>query len=192
MKINELTDEAKQHAIDKHRFMNVEGVDWYDSAIDSIVDCGKLIGIDFDNSKVYFSGFGSQGDGACFEGDYQYRKQSVSLTFGNTPKDEELISIAKNLQELQRKYFYQLYAKVSHSHNYYHSNSVTIEVSGNDDFMLSVPDEAQEGIEEFLRDFMNWSYRLLEKEYEYLLTDEQVGETLEINEYEFNSDGDDL
>ena len=38
-------------------------------------------------------------------------------------------------------------------------------------------------------DFAHWVYRTLEKEYEYLDSDEHVDEMLTINEYEFTAEG---
>ena len=36
---------------------------------------------------------------------------------------------------------------------------------------------------------MRWSYRLLEREYEYLTSDDAIKETIEANEYEFDENG---
>lgn len=190
MNIDELQDEVKEAVLDRYRLINIEHIDWWDYTIDYIKEIGKLIGIDID--KVYFSGFSSQGDGACFEGDYEYRKQSVSLVFGRAPKDEELIKIAKNLQELQRRFFYQLYARVKQRGHYMHEMCTDIDVSGNEDFSWEVHNDAEDGIIEFLRDFMRWSYRILEADYEGLTSDKQVEETLKINEYSFTSEGEDM
>jgi hypothetical protein len=36
---------------------------------------------------------------------------------------------------------------------------------------------------------MRWIYRQLEREYEWLMSDEQVDESIRINEYEFTEEG---
>ncbi len=42
---------------------------------------------------------------------------------------------------------------------------------------------------ELLRDFAHWIYRQLEQEWDYQNTDEQVDESIQANEYEFDEDG---
>lgn len=190
MKIDELPEEVKESVLNANRSINVEDIEWWDCTVDDVKEVGKLIGIDIDN--VYFSGFCNQGDGACFEGDYEYRKQSVSLVFGHAPKDKELKRIANELQELQRRFFYQLTARVKHRGHYMHELCTVIDVSGNEDFSYDVHEDAEDGITEFLRDFMRWIYKRLENEYEYLTSDEAVEETLKINEYNFDLEGTEL
>ena len=46
--------------------------DWYESTFDDAKAIGALMGMDIDG--IYFSGFCSQGDGACFEAGLSYRK----------------------------------------------------------------------------------------------------------------------
>ena len=55
----------------------------------------------------------------------------------------------------------------------------------------SVPsiEEAEEGIPELMRDFADWIYRQLEKEWEWQNADEQVDESIRANEYDFEIDG---
>ena len=40
-----------------------------------------------------------------------------------------------------------------------------------------------------LRSFADWIYRQLEKEYEFNMSDENVDESIRINEYEFDETG---
>jgi len=190
MKIDELPEEVKEFVLDKNRMINVEHVDWWDSAIDEVKEIGEKIGIDID--KVYFSGFSSQGDGACFEGEYQYKRKSTKEIKEYAPNDGELIEIAENLQKLQRRFFYQLYARVKQRGHYMHEMCTVIDVSGNEDFSYEVHNDAEDGIIEFLRDFMRWIYSYLEAEYNALTSDKAVEETLKINEYNFDLEGTEL
>ena len=190
MKIYDLPDEVREIVLDRYRFINVEDIEWWEYSLDEIKEIGKILGIDAKN--IYFSGFSSQGDGACFEGDYEYGKQACEKLrkFGRT--DAELVRIARDLQKLQSKYFYQLSAIVTHRFHHYHENSVIIDVEINSDFSNEVTDEAEDGIEELLKDFMRWIYKELQDEYESLTSDEYVTETLELNEYSFTSEGEDM
>lgn len=49
--------------------------------------------------------------------------------------------------------------------------------------------ERAETLTEALRDFNRWIYKALEKEYEYLTSDEAVEESIRTNAYEFTKDG---
>jgi len=52
--------------IEKHRQINVECMDWWECVYENFKERMAKVGIEVD--KIYFSGFWSQGDGACFEG----------------------------------------------------------------------------------------------------------------------------
>ncbi|MBV1952671.1 MAG: hypothetical protein KUG64_10825 [Cycloclasticus sp.] len=188
---DELSDEAKQNALDNNRGWNTEHLDWADSAIDRVEIAGSMLGINVD--RVLYTGFCSQGDGACFEGDYSYKKgavKAISEEFNN----EELTSIAERLQALQKDYFYTVTASVKHSGSYCHENSNIISVKYDEDVCGYRPDwsfyEREERITCLLREFMQWSYSELQSEYEYLTSDTVIQEILESNKMEFTEDGD--
>jgi len=183
-KFSELSDEAREKAIEKLHDINIH-CDWYEFVIDDAKEIGKLIGINID--KIYFSGFWSQGDGACFEGNYEYRKGSVKTIIEYAPKDKELQRIAGELQTIQSKHFYKLCAYVKHSGHYYHKMCTNIDIQ-HANYAHYVPENADEIIEP-LRDFMDWMYSWLQKEYEYLTSKEAIIETIEANEYEFTENG---
>ena len=114
----ELPKDIQKEVIQKHWDWNVDGYEWYSFVFDDIKAIAAIIGITIEN--IYFSGFSSQGDGAQFEGDYEYKKGSLKAVKEYAPKDVELHSIVKQLQEIQRKNFYRLWANVKHSGHYYH------------------------------------------------------------------------
>ena len=87
------------------------------------------------------------------------------------------------MYELQRIHFYTLLATVVHTGRYNHEYSTTIDTEG------FTEKESEESLIELLRDFMRWIYRLLEKEYDWLNSDEEVEETIRANEYEFTESG---
>lgn len=49
--------------------------------------------------------------------------------------------------------------------------------------------ELVDNLIEALTDFNSWIFKSLEKEYEYLMSDESVDESIKANEYEFTEDG---
>ena len=136
--------------------------DWHESTIEDAKEIGKILGIDIDN--VYFSGFWSQGDGACFTGSYSYAKGATKAIRQYAPLDKELHRIADDLQELQRKHFYGLSTTVTHSGHYSHEYCTQFSTYDRDEYADADTDEA---LIEILRDYMRWIYRNLEREYEY-------------------------
>jgi len=182
---DELSDEAKEKARASWREGQLE-YDWWDFVYEDAKTIGALMGIDID--KIYFSGFCSQGDGAQFEGDYQYKKGSVKTVKEYAPKDTELHAIALELYKVQRRNFYQLCASVSHNGHYYHELCTSIDVTGNDDFRADYESE-EEDLKDALRAFMQWIYSRLEAEHDHLLSDEVIEESIQANEAEFYEDG---
>ena len=197
---DELSDEAKQTAIDSHRSWNVQDFDWWDSSFESFADAADLFGLDIRQTRkslmdgtfrhdptIYFSGFSSQGDGACFEGVYSYKKGALKATKQAFPGDSELLRIVRDLQTLQQRNFYQLTATAKHRGRYNHSGCMDITVDRADGKAFSGGDE--ESLKQLMRDFADWIYSHLEKEYDYLTSDESVAESLRNNEVEFTEDG---
>lgn len=136
---------------------------------------------------IWFSGFSSQGDGACFEGSYRYKKGAVKAIKAEC-NDEELVRIATELQAVQRRNFYRLYATCAHRGCYNHSGcmSVDVEDSENQYRDLNGDDEV---VAQLLRDFADWIYSQLERDYNYQTSDEVVEENILGNEYEFYQSG---
>ena len=180
-------DELDESAQEKAREWYRKGAldyEWYDSAFDTIRTAGAYLGLGVED--IYFSGFYSQGDGACFVGWYAYSKgwrKALKADFGGDAL-AELEKIGSALQKAQRPVFYTATARITkRSHHYSHEQTVEISVDADND---TVDDDA---IDEALRDFMRWSYRLLESEYDWLLSDEQVVESIRANGYTFTVDG---
>lgn len=183
---DELSDDAKGKAREWYRKGALD-YDWWDYVYEDAKTIGMLMGIDID--KIYFSGFWSQGDGACFEGSYGYKKGSLKAVKEYAPQDEKLHNIVKDLQLIQKPNFYQLYATVRHSGYYQHSGCTDISVSRDSVNYQYMTEDVEDGITQTLREFMDWIYTRLEKEYEWLVSDEQVDESIRTNEYEFTKEG---
>jgi len=65
-RFNALTKRQRDEILDKNRHWNVEHTEWWDVVYDHFKHDMEAIGIEVE--RMYFSGFSSQGDGACFEG----------------------------------------------------------------------------------------------------------------------------
>ena len=200
-KFDELSDKAKQKARERWREGTCQDSSWYEGVYDDAVTCAKILGIAIASRSVplmngkthskptiWFSGFCSQGDGACFEGSYSYAKGCRKAIRKHAPKDTDLHRIADDLTNIQKQHGYQLEATVKHSGHYYHSGCTDIEVYDRDDVDCDIGD-ADDGIRNCLRSFMDWIYRQLEAEYEYQMSDEAIDESIKANEVEFYEDG---
>lgn len=178
---SELSDSAKETALEKLRDLNTTH-EWWEFVEDDAKQCGAILGIEID--QIRFTGFWSQGDGACFEGSYRYAKGAVgAITEHTGGTDSELISIATRLQELQRPAFYTATASCAHRGHYYHSGCMAVECDAEKGTL------DHDALTSALRSFADWVYTRLEKEHEYLTSDEQVIESIEANEYEFSEAG---
>lgn len=179
---DELSDEAKEKARD---WFKSEAEFDHEVVFEDAKECGKLLGIKIDN--IYFRGFSYQGDGACFEGSYAYRKNSTKAIRDHAPLDLELHYIADELFNIQKSHFFSVTAKVKHrGSHYYHENTTYIEVQSR---RSSFDENLEDGLSEILRDFMKWIYKQLEASFWAEQEDDYVDESIRANEYEFYVDG---
>lgn len=202
---NELGEAAKEAARQWYREHAFDS-NWYDTTYEDAAQVADILGIDlrtrkvqfhngetrYDGISIYFSGFSSQGDGACFEGSYRYVKGAAKEIRSYASQDKELHRIADELQAIQRKHFYRIKATVKHTGHYYHEfcTNVDVQMETDDGRYDGYPDiEVQRQVTQLLRDFMRWIYRSLEREYDYQASDESVDENIAGNDYVFTEDG---
>ena len=138
---------------------------------------------------IWFKGFWSQGDGACFESRYSYRKGAPRRIREYAPQDAELHRIADALQAVQRRNFYELCADLSHRGRYYHEYCMAISVERDSPTYQDMTVDAEGLLIEALRDLARWLYRQLEREYDYLTSDEGVDGAIVANRYTFTEAG---
>lgn len=195
---NELDDRAKNYARDWYR-QSAFDCDWYDFVFSDFETICKILGIvlrtspvslvggsERDEPQILFTGFSSQGDGACFAGTYAYQPGSSTAIRAHAPRDLELHRIADALRDIQRRHFYQLSADIRHRGRYCHEYSMEIAIERDG---LDISNLAEEMIIEALRGLARWFYRQLEREFEYLTSDPAVDEAISINEYSFLENG---
>lgn len=186
--------------IDKHRDINIISL-WWDGTYEVFKDDMLAAGVRVDD--IYFSGFYSQGDGACFTGRV--------IDFA------ELLTCMEHPQALPLALFLEAMCfdiRIEHrSSNYYHANTMHLDPESIECALPADPyfdeeafDEAfehlgelrlaalkeslkkvdhvalEEDILEFLRDKARELYKSLEAEYEYLTSDAAVWETIVAND----------
>ena len=191
-KFNELPTEIQDKIIQKNCDINTDYNGWDDFVIEEHTEKLELIG--FDDVKIRYSGFYSQGDGASF-----YSKTldlfKIMQYFG---MDKTYPTLWKYLNEDSYNVGGEV-GMIELGSMYSHENSVKI------DGYLYLTNDEQDSIDakqfekesnELVEWLENWRYeyskdiyRDLKNEYEMLCSREQIIETLEINEFEFYSDG---
>jgi hypothetical protein len=196
-RFNALPARQRDEILDKHRHWNVDHIEWWDSTYDCFKRDMEIIGIEVD--KMYFSGFYSQGDGACFEGlvgDWPKFLESVGYT---CPALTALAAEAWGFS-------------VKHSGHYYHENCThfSSDMVSPDDYSESEMDEfvyahspyktdiqnaafvailkgynfssLEDEFEEAFKAHMRALYNQLEAEYDDLTSDESVLSSLDAND----------
>lgn len=198
---HELADDAKEKARAWFR-ESVGDWDWYDSVYDDFEEICRILGIELKTCTVrlmgggtrqkpciWFSGFYSQGDGACFEAIYAYKKGADRLIRDHAPKDTELHRIADRLFEIQRDNFFQIRADIRHRGRYCHAYSMEISVERDSPVYQDMTDGAEDAVTEALRDLAGWLYRQLEREWDSMMSDDYADEGIAANGYTFTGNG---
>ena len=199
---DELSEAAKEKAREWYRLASEFDNDFTDCVIEDARQCAEFIGITFDTKPVelmgggtrqdpcvYWSGFSSQGDGACFEGAWRASDVKPGKLKEHAPKDTELHRIAGEFEKIA-KAFPDSSFRVKHRGHYSHKYCTEFDCEpGEPGDLIDSDDFPEDKLIEAARDFMQWIYRQLEKEWEYQNSDEQVDEMIRINEYEFTESG---
>ena len=187
---DELSESAKEKARDWWRNGGLD-YEWYESVCSDFMTICGILGFDVDSRDIQFSGFCSQGDGASFTGSYKYGKCSAKKIREYAPQDAALHEIADTLQALQKRNFYSLSASVTRNHSrYVHENTISCGyVERDSDNYQGPTSDAEETLTDCAHDLCHWLYARLEKEYDWLMSDEYIDETIRCNEYEFTATG---
>ncbi len=179
--------------IDKHRYLNVEDSYWYQGIYGDVKQEQAEHGVTVD--RCYFSGFYSQGDGACFIGRIMGEDMLKFMeAHGLDTKHPFTAKLAK------RK---GVGVNINHRDRYYHENSVDfgfyyeqfnyVSDDASDPVMETIYEvwqaeqekeisDFEDAVKDTLRSAMQDLYRRLEEEHDYQTSDEQVRDALEANE----------
>lgn len=200
-RFDELSDAAKEKARSWYRELGPHD-DWWDAVYEDFERICEILGVGLKTRSIrlmggcarqkpciWFSGFSSQGDGACFEATAGHAKGATREIRAYAPQDQALHGIADRLQVAQRQNFYQLSADVAHCGRYFHEYCMTIDVSRDSPTGQLPTEGSEETVAEALRGLARWLYRQLEAEYDHLTSDEAIEEGIIINEYTFTEAG---
>ena len=190
-KFEELTKEVQEKVIDRDRYYEVNEENFWSECIIEYWQ-EKLENIGFINSKIYFSGFSSQGDGACFDATVDLQVISNIMFYNSTDYKEarlwRSINIAAYNDRIENPTIYTI------NHHYSHEN--TRRINSPDIYLQECffVDDIENAIVEHLESLRYRLcieiYRELEKEYDYLTSDDYVRSYYSENQdIEFTQDG---
>lgn len=187
MKYTELNDKAKERVL---QWASEKGLttddDWYDHIYDDAKELGKLLG--FFVKDIRFTGFWSQGDGASWCGLYRTDWMQLDKAKEYAPNDEyigEIINELASLALVGRQMWDVRYS----SYRYCHENTMDVDYVDNEADM-EIAENVHDTVERVVKRFAKWIYWSLESQYEYLVSEEAIGEYLMGNDYEFDENGD--
>jgi hypothetical protein len=92
----ELPESVQAKVIHNNFYTNVDSDWWY---FEDFNDIAKKLGFSINNEgdDIFFSGFSSQGDGACFNASFIGRNNHKALIAEHAPNDERLIGFGEYL-----------------------------------------------------------------------------------------------
>lgn len=180
---NELNEEAKAKALETHNHILVEDNDWHDPVLEEFKENMESIG--FGNAIVSYSGFWSQGDGACFT------CQSVDLVKVFEHMKSNNYDIPDSWMEAANEGLLTGSIIKLH-HRYSHSNAIRagVDYSGSSTQLPgSELDQIEVAVTEYARHLSDTLYFDLETQYNAETSAEAVGTELEELEYLFTEEG---
>ncbi len=178
----ELSETAKKKAIEWYQEISAGDSDWADYVIEDAKRMGGLMGLDI--QKVYWSGFSSSGDGAMFVGTWRAKDVTADKLKQEAPEDKELHRIANEFESFAKQ-FPEASFTVKHAGRYCHKHSADFDI----DLGAEYNEVEENNLKEIARDFMDWIYDSLQKEYDYQNSDEVIIDNIKANEYTFTETG---
>lgn len=206
-------EELSQKAQEKARQWYLDGMDyeWWEGVYEMAIEDGRELGFYID--KIYFSGFSSQGDGACWIGQVDVRQwlekhvaDSIGVSAWCQLIQEDVVG--KHLQVTQS-------GRYNHENTMQFGDVVDRTDDYEDDWKMELPsifkgmdvqhlfdiivtdpdchikstEALTQAIEESAKDYARDIYQRLREEYDFLTTDEMMLDHFEANDYHFTNEG---
>jgi hypothetical protein len=190
IKYQDLPEDRKEQIRNKHREAGLHD-DWWEYVYEDAKEIGKQFGLDIED--IFFSGFWSQGDGACYKGSLRFKECE------ERDLPEEVRGIYRTLHGV--RVLLDIVTPdiswrvlVTHGGSYVHEHTMQIDtnisadiddpIGGEGTALETILKETEEDVAEALRDYARWIYKNLEREHEYLNSDECIDEQLYDEEYD--------
>ena len=177
-KFSELSKEVQEKLLEKNRYYETQLDDWHDPITEGFTEDMAEAG--FAEIETQFSGFYSQGDGACFMG----RVTDLRLfmeNFENLPQEVRDFDGAMEIAIIKRG--------TTFASRYCHSNTIEANIEVYDIQMPDFIRAFETTVTEWARTQSDKYYKALDKYYEEITSDESVTEVLEEKGEVFLKDG---
>lgn len=190
----QLSPAAQEKVIEGNRYIQLEDTEWYEDAYEKWTN--TLTELGFRNINIFFTGFCSQGDGACFEGDILFRDYLKTFDKGKAYLGKLRLlgyrDLGKQLTDGSR------YITIKHTGRYYHERSVSVGIAFDypeedsevekELYQLLDEDEVKEWVAQISRQI----YAELNSTYDYLQSDKSLEEYFVDSEMRFDEEGNTL
>lgn len=193
----ELTQGAQEKVLQEFYAHGIIDPDWYECVGDHWKE--KLETVGFADAEIHFSGFYSQGDGACFDAEVEVNERVFDCFVGSISNNSQTERLFTALLH-HSSWFYDFlseycsFSMQTIGHSYSHEN--TRRIAGSTETYVPCNgllewcfNEFRNYLEELRRDLSQDIYVALRDECEYLTSAEAMVETIKINEYVFTMEG---
>jgi hypothetical protein len=185
-KFEELTPDLQDKLIDNNRDALVQDEYWFEPILEGFLEDMGELGHEISGKDIEFSGFWSQGDGACFH------TKNGKLSSRALLKESGI-----KLKSLPRGFGKEMdeglvvFELLKNTLRYSHQNTVYLQYcyDGDNDKIEEAIADIIPTIESMLRNKMRTLYADLEKAHDSLTTDEVVKEELIERDYQYLVDG---
>jgi hypothetical protein len=187
---NELDPKVQQNVLDKHREWNTSYCDWFQFVVEDYKL--ELSCIGFNDAEIYFSGFSSQGDGACFDCK-SFDPDRLIQALEDRIDSKRFSKYKRIIKKLDLGYHIDTI-----NHHYSHENTRRFRISESF-FLASNPErynrvnqlvnDFEKDIEDLRKDLCHKIYNSLEQEYDYIISDEAIKESFEAGDVRFLENG---
>lgn len=176
---------------------------WYEEVFEDFTQICRILGITLDRRSnandtesaennrpwISFQGFSTQGDGACFQGSWRYRKGCKAGIREYAPLDNTLHDISDRLIDVQKRNFYQLGAAIKSASDMQHEYGMSFEVGRDNNMFQTLADGTEKAVSKAMRDLARWLYQELREAYESAYSDETMTEMMTVNNWKFTKKG---
>jgi len=185
----EMSVEIQQKVIEQHRHVNTM-YNWYEYTFNDFIEVCKIIGITLESKNIFFSGFSSQGDGSTFLAHIEPLKfihamnkmawktyaPDMELNVAPCPCNARVLSLIERYINTVR--FHTRKTLRGYSIQYISDYGFMTYRRENYPNIESELEMLDEWVESILNTLNHYLYQSLETEYDYLVNDNAVRETL--------------
>ncbi|CAN5497299.1 hypothetical protein BH09BAC6_BH09BAC6_16240 [soil metagenome] len=196
----ELTKEAKEKALTTYRDLNIDFY-WWDNEYEDFIELVSYLGITIDKDSIKFSGFYSQGDGSAFSAKVNFAKLFNAIANQSwkdyAPHQDfpfQLPSIDRRVLALVNNGILPNEPQIIARYRHYDiavdlGISVINENGRNHNLLFEELDNLETWLRDLAKHLNQYLYKSLENQYEFMISDTAVIETMLANEYLFTTDG---